>query len=109
MVVIGKLDLLLRAEYTDKFQELLRRLRIYQKQAYKILLINHSTVNLSSEVYNIQKHIINCDTLNEVNEFIINQGLNKCDIIYINQSNLFTDLNKYPRVWVDNGYHVLLG
>ncbi len=106
MVIIGKLDLLLRTEYTDKFQELIRRLRIYQRQAYRILLINHSTILLPSEVYNIQKSIINCNTLNEVN---VTQELNKYDIIYINQSNLFTDLYKYPSVWVDNGYHVLLG
>ncbi len=109
MVIIGKLDLLLRVEYTDRIQELVRRLRIYQRQAYRILLINHSSVLLPSEVYNIQKNIINCDTLSEVNDFIIKQGLNKYDIIYINQSNLFTDLHKYPRVWVDNGYYVLLG
>ena len=108
-MIIGKLDLLLRVEYTDKIQELLRRLRIYQRQAYRILLINHSTVLLPSEVYNIQKNVINCDTLNEVNEFITNQGLNKYDIIYVNQLNLFTDLHKYPKIWVDNGYHVLLG
>lgn len=109
MVIIGKLDLLLRAEYTDKFQELIRRLRIYQRQAYRILLINHSTVKLPSEVYNIQKNIINCDKLCDINDYIVIQGLNKYDIIYINQSNLFTDLYKYPSVWVDNGYHVLLG
>ncbi len=108
MVIVGKLDVLLRTEYTDKFQELVRRLRIYQRQAYRILLINHSTVLLPSEVYNIQKNVINCNTLYEVNEFIINQGLNKYDIIYINQSNLFTDLN-YPGFWVNYGYYVLLG
>jgi hypothetical protein len=107
-MIIGKLDLLLREEYTNKFQELVRRLRIYQRQAYRILLINHSTVLLPSEVYNIQKNVINCNTLVSVNDFIIKHGLNKYDIIYVNQSNLFTDLNNAV-FWVKYGYHVLLG
>ncbi len=97
MVIIGKLDLLLRVEYTDRIQELVRRLRIYQRQAYRILLINHSSVLLPSEVYNIQKNIINCNKLCDINEYITNQGLNKYGIIYINQSHLFTNLN-YPKL-----------
>jgi hypothetical protein len=105
-MVIGKLDLLLRAEYTDKFQELVRRLRIYQRQAYRILLINHSTVLLPEDVYKMQKNIININTLIDAND-IIKEG-NKYDIIYINQSNLFTDLNN-SNIWIDNGNHVLLG
>ena len=108
-MVIGKLDLLLREEYTNKFQELIRRLRIYQRQAYRILLINHSSVKIPSEMYNIQKNIVNCNNLSDINEYIINQGLNKYDLIYINQVNLFTDLDIYPRLWIKYGYHVLLG
>ena len=100
MVIVGKLDVLIRAEYTDKFQELIRRLRIYQRQAYRILLINHSSVLLPVNMYNV--HTVNTPMLSNIKD------LEKYDIIYINQSNLFTDLNN-SNIWVDNGHHVILG